>query len=51
MIEELQRRSFAETTILFYIHGVEHFSRYFHRRPDQLGPGHIRRYQAMLFRG
>jgi site-specific recombinase XerD len=28
---------------------VEHFSRYFHRRPDQLGPEHIRHYQAMLF--
>jgi hypothetical protein len=26
MIEELQRRNFAETTIRFYVHGVEHFS-------------------------
>jgi integrase/recombinase XerD len=50
MIEELQRRNFAETTIRSYVHGVEHFSRYFHRRPDQLGPEHIRHYQAMLFR-
>ena len=49
MIEELQRRNFAETTIRSYVHGVEHFSRYFHRRPDQLGPEHIRQYQAMLF--
>jgi site-specific recombinase XerD len=49
MIEELQRRNFAETTIRSYVHGVEHFSRYFHRRPDQLGPEHIRHYQAMLF--
>ena len=38
MIEELQRRNFAATTIRTYLHGVEHFSRYFHRRPDQLGP-------------
>ena len=37
MIEELQRRNFAETTIRSYVHGMEHFSRYFHRRPDQLG--------------
>jgi site-specific recombinase XerD len=29
--------------------GVEHFSQYFHRPPDQLGPEHIRQYQAMLF--
>jgi site-specific recombinase XerD len=49
MIEELQRRNFAESTIRSYVHGVEHFSRYFHRRPDQLGPEHIRQYQAMLF--
>ena len=49
MIEELRRRNFAETTIRSYVHGVEHFSAYFHRRPDQLGPEHIRQYQAMLF--
>lgn len=48
MIEELQRRNFAETTIRSYVHGVEHFSRYFHRSPDELGPEHIRKYQAML---
>jgi site-specific recombinase XerD len=49
MLEELRRRNFAETTIRSYLHGVEHFSRYFHRQPDQLGPEHIRQYQAMLF--
>lgn len=49
MIEELRRRNFAESTIRAYVRGVEHFSRYFHRRPDQLGPEHIRHYQAMLF--
>lgn len=49
MIEELQRRNFAETTIRSYVRGVEHFSRYFHRSPEHLGPEHIRKYQAMLF--
>jgi len=49
MLEELHRRNFAETTIRSYIHGVEHFSRYFRRSPDQLGTEHIRQYQAMLF--
>jgi integrase/recombinase XerD len=49
MIEELRRRNFAESTIRSYVRGVEHFSQYFHRRPDQLGPEHIRQYQAMLF--
>ncbi|MBV9183290.1 MAG: site-specific integrase [Acidobacteria bacterium] len=48
-LEELRRRNFAATTIRSYIHGVEHFSRHFHRPPDQLGPEHIRKYQAMLF--
>ena len=48
MLEELRRRNFAETTIRSYLHGVEHFSRYFRRRPDQLGPEDIRKYQAML---
>jgi integrase/recombinase XerD len=49
MLEELQRRNFATTTIRTYLHGVTHFSRYFRRPPDQLGPEDIRKYQAMLF--
>src|SRR5215467_15320824 len=50
MLEELQRRNYAQTTIDCYIRTVEHFSRYFHRSPDQLGPEHIREYQAALFK-
>jgi site-specific recombinase XerD len=50
MLEELQRRNYAQSTIDGYIHSVEHFSRYFHRSPDQLGPEHIREYQAALFK-
>ena len=49
MLEELQRRNFAASTIRTYLHGVTHFSRYFRRPPDQLGPEDIRKYQAMLF--
>jgi integrase/recombinase XerD len=49
MIEELRRRNFADTTVRCYLHGVAHFSRYFQRPPDQLGPEDIRKYQAMLF--
>src|SRR6266567_3934869 len=49
MLEELRRRNYAESTIHVYIHTVEHFSRHFHRSPDQLGPEHIRQYQAALF--
>ncbi|MBZ5657248.1 MAG: phage integrase N-terminal SAM-like domain-containing protein [Acidobacteriia bacterium] len=46
MLEELRRRNFADSTIRSYLHAVEHFSRYFHRWPGQLGPEHIRQYQA-----
>jgi hypothetical protein len=49
MIEELRRRNFAETTIRSYVHGVEHFSKYFGRRPNHFGPQHIRECKAMLF--
>ena len=49
VIEELQRRNFAATTTRTYVKGVENFSLYFHRRPDQLGPAHIRRCQGLLF--
>jgi site-specific recombinase XerD len=50
MLEELQRRNYAETTTRLYIQTIEDFSRYFKRSPDQLGPEHIREYQAYLFR-
>lgn len=49
MLEELQRRNYAETTIQAYIRAVEDFSRYFHCSPERLGPRHIREYQAALF--
>ena len=49
MLEELQRRNSAATTIRTHMHGVTHFSRHFRRPPDQLCPEDIRKYQAMLF--
>jgi len=49
MLEELQRRNYAETTIECYLRTVEDFSRHFHCSPDRLGPRHIREYQAELF--
>jgi integrase/recombinase XerD len=33
MLEELQRRNLAETTIRSYIHGVEHFNQTFIAAP------------------
>lgn len=50
MLEELERRNYAQTTIDCYIRTVEHFSRYFNCSPDQLGPDHIRQYQVALFK-
>jgi integrase/recombinase XerD len=49
MLEELERRNFAETTKQCYIQAVEEFAGYFKRPPDQLGPEHIREFQAHLF--
>ena len=49
MLEELQRRNYAETTTRYYIRAVEDFSRRFNRPPDRLGLRHIREYQAELF--
>ena len=49
MLEELQRRNYAETTIRNYIRTVEDFARRFNCSPDRLGPRHIREYQAELF--
>jgi integrase/recombinase XerD len=49
MLEELERRNYAETTKECYIQAVKEFARYFNRAPDQLGPEHIRQFQAHLF--
>src|SRR6202142_4259577 len=50
MLDELQRRNYAQNTVRAYIHAVEDFAKYFHRSPDRLGPEHIREYQVHLFR-
>jgi integrase/recombinase XerD len=49
MLEELQRRHYSDRTAKTYIRIVRDFAAYFHRPPDQLGPEHIRQYQAYLF--
>src|SRR2546423_1717465 len=40
MLEELERRNYAQTTIDCYIQAIEDFARHFRRPPDQLTPGH-----------
>ncbi len=50
MLEELERRNYAASTTRAYLRAVDEYARYFNRPPDQLGPDHIRQYQAHLFR-
>src|SRR4029077_15121438 len=50
MLDELQRRNYAQNTVRSYIHAVEDFAKYFRRSPDRLGPNHIREYRVHLFR-
>jgi site-specific recombinase XerD len=49
MLEELQRRNYSQLTTKAYLRTVGEFAQYFHRSPDQLGPEHIREFQAHLF--
>jgi len=50
MLEELQRRNFAPSTIRYYIRTIRDFAAYFHRPPDQLGAEHLRQFQLYLLR-
>jgi integrase/recombinase XerD len=49
MLEELQRRNLSPITTRIYLRAVEEFACYYKKSPDQLGPEHIRQYQAHLF--
>ena len=50
MLEDLQRRNYARTTIKNYLSTVEEFAKHFDRPPDQLGLDEIRTYQAYLLK-
>jgi integrase/recombinase XerD len=49
MLEELQRRNYAQNTVKGYLRVVQDFAQHFRQRPDKLGPDHLRQYQAHLF--
>lgn len=50
MLEELERRNYAERTIRYYLSFVERFAKHFGKSPDKLGPEHLRSYQAYLLK-
>jgi site-specific recombinase XerD len=50
MLEELERRNYSAGTTRRYLRFVERFAQHFGKSPDQLGPEHLRSYQAYLLR-
>jgi integrase/recombinase XerD len=50
MLEELQRRNYAEGTTRSYIRAVQQFAQHFGKSPDKLGPSELRSYQAYLLK-
>ena len=50
MLEELQRRNYAQSTVEAYTRALRDFAKYFHLPPDQLGPEQIRQFQLYLLR-
>jgi integrase/recombinase XerD len=50
MLDELQRRNYAQSTVDAYISALREFAGYFKRPPDRLGPEHIREFQLHLIR-
>jgi len=57
MLEELERRNYAQGTTRCHLRAVTDFARYFYRPPDQLRPTNTRiisliaSYRCLLFAG
>ena len=51
MLEELQRRNYAQSTVKAYLRMIQEFANHFQQPPNKLGPHHLRQYQAYLFQG
>src|SRR5512139_1379594 len=50
MLDELQRRNYAQSTAEAYIHALKEFAAYYHQPPDKLGPKEINQFQLHLLR-
>jgi len=48
MIEEMQLRGYAQSTIEGYVHSVAQLARHYHRSPDELEEEEVRRYLLHL---
>lgn len=48
MIEEMQLRGYAQSTIEGYVHAVAQLARHYHRSPDKLTEDEVRRYLLYL---
>jgi integrase/recombinase XerD len=48
MIEEMQLRGYAQSTIEGYVHSVAQLARHYHRSPDKLAEEEVRRYLLHL---
>ena len=48
MIEDMQLRGYAQSTIEGYVHAVAQLARHYHRSPDQLEEEEVRRYLLHL---
>jgi integrase/recombinase XerD len=46
MLEELQRRNYAQSTAKQYVRIVREFAKHYGKAPDQLGPDEIREYST-----
>ena len=50
MLEDLQVRNYAPTTVAAYVRGVAEFAKHFGKSPELLGPEQIREYQLYLIK-
>ncbi len=50
MLDELQRRNYAQSTAEAYVHALKEFAAYYQKPPDRLGPKEICQFQLHLLR-
>jgi integrase/recombinase XerD len=51
LLDEIQRRNYAQSTADAYVHALKEFAAYYRRPPDKLGTKEITQFQLHLLRG